>query len=389
MTPDPVIIVGAGPIGLTTALGLEHHGVPFAVFEEDGELSRDTKAGTILTRTLEVFRRFGVADQVLQRALRVELIGDIDRASNLPRASIETSLLRDETRYPFVINLPQHHLEPILADALGRARHGSLNLRHRMVALRQAADHVEVDFAAPDGVRSVRGSYVLACDGGRSSVRRALGIATSGFSLDVRYMLVDVVVDLDVLNPRDYPYLAYFADPVEWMILVRHPHCWRFLFPLPKDAPEPGIEELRAKVLHFIGETSGLEVIGRVTYAVHHRVADAMAARPGVPDGRRCAPDHPDVGAGPEYRRAGREQPAVAVGLGASRLGGRRVCWTGTFASNARSRCRGRARWQRPRAAPCRAARRTRRRPRTRGVRRRPAACSAFGWTWTPRVIRP
>ena len=274
MTPDPVIIVGAGPIGLTTALGLEHHGVPFAVFEEDGELSRDTKAGTILTRTLEVFRRFGVADQVLQRALRVELIGDIDRASNLPRASIETSLLRDETRYPFVINLPQHHLEPILADALGRARHGSLNLRHRMVALRQAADHVEVDFAAPDGVRSVRGSYVLACDGGRSSVRRALGIATSGFSLDVRYMLVDVVVDLDVLNPRDYPYLAYFADPVEWMILVRHPHCWRFLFPLPKDAPEPGIEELRAKVLHFIGETSGLEVIGRVTYAVHHRVAE-------------------------------------------------------------------------------------------------------------------
>jgi 3-(3-hydroxy-phenyl)propionate hydroxylase len=223
---------------------------------------------------LEVFRRFGVADEVLQKALRVELIGDIDRATNLPRGSVETSLLRDETRYPFVINLPQHHLEPILAEAVGRGRHGRLHMRHRMVGLRQADDHVEVDFETPDGPKTVRGSHVLACDGGRSSVRRALGIGTDGFSLDVRYMLVDVVVDLDVANPRDYPYLAYFADPVEWMILVRHPHCWRFLFPLPKDAPEPGEDALRAKVLHFIGEVGSLEVIGRVIYNVHHRVAE-------------------------------------------------------------------------------------------------------------------
>jgi 3-(3-hydroxy-phenyl)propionate hydroxylase len=272
--PDPVIIVGAGPIGLTTALGLEFHGIKFAVFEEDETLSLDTKAGTILTRTLEIFRRFGVADAVLQHALRVEIIGDIDRATNLPRNSIDTSVLRDETRYPFVINLPQHHLEPVLAERLAKSRHGAVHMRHRMTALRQSDDHVEVDFQTPDGTKTVRGSYVLACDGGRSAVRHALGIGVDGFSLDVRYMLVDVVVDLDVANPRDYPYLAYFADPVEWMILVRHPHCWRFLFPLPPDAPEPGIDELRAKVLHFIGETSDLSVIGKVIYRVHHRVAE-------------------------------------------------------------------------------------------------------------------
>ena len=63
-------------------------------------------------------------------------------------------------------------------------------------------------------------------------MRGQLDIEVEGKSLDVRYMLVDVDVDLDVANPRDYPYLAYFSDPVEWMILVRQPHCWRFLFPL-------------------------------------------------------------------------------------------------------------------------------------------------------------
>ena len=63
----PIIVVGAGPVGLTTALGLDFYGLPFLLFEDDAELSRDTKAGTILTRTLEAFRRYGVADRVLPR----------------------------------------------------------------------------------------------------------------------------------------------------------------------------------------------------------------------------------------------------------------------------------------------------------------------------------
>ena len=60
-------------------------------------------------------------------------------------------------------------------------------------------------------------------------------------------------VDLDVENPRDYPYLAYFADPQEWMILVRQPHCWRFLYPLAARLPSRRREEFGEKVLRFIG----------------------------------------------------------------------------------------------------------------------------------------
>src|SRR5436853_3657700 len=75
----PIIVVGAGPVGLTTALGLDFYGLPFALFEEDAELSLDTKAGTVLTRTLEAFRRYGVADAVLAKALRVDEIGDVER----------------------------------------------------------------------------------------------------------------------------------------------------------------------------------------------------------------------------------------------------------------------------------------------------------------------
>src|SRR5215218_5623949 len=118
----PIIVVGAGPVGLTTALGLDFYGLPFALFGDDAELSLDTKAGTILTRTIEAFRRYGVADQVLAKALRVDEIGDVERATNTARPSVRADLLADETRYPFVINMPQHHLEPILHQGL-KERH--------------------------------------------------------------------------------------------------------------------------------------------------------------------------------------------------------------------------------------------------------------------------
>src|SRR6516225_2458002 len=235
----PIIVVGAGPVGLTTALGLHFYGLPFALFEDDAELSLDTKAGTILTRTLEAFRRYGVAEAVLAKALRVDEIGDVERATNTARPSVQTALLSDDTRYPFVINMPQHHLEPILRAAIDERRPGAFHLQHRLTSFRQSDRGVVASFETPDGAREVEGSYLLACDGGRSTVRAQLGVAVEGESSDVRCLLVDVKVDLDVANPRDYPYLAYFADPEEWMILVRQPHCWRFLYPLAAGAPEP------------------------------------------------------------------------------------------------------------------------------------------------------
>jgi 3-(3-hydroxy-phenyl)propionate hydroxylase len=268
----PVLTVGAGPVGLMTALGLSFYGLPFQLFEEDAGLSSDTKAGTVLTRTLEAFRRYGVADAVLAKALRVDEIGDVERATNTARPSVRADLLADETRYPFVINMPQHHLEPILHQALKEKHPGQVHLQHKLTGFRMDDDGVVASFDTPDGPREVEGSYLLACDGGRSFIRGELGIPVEGESLDVLTILVDVKVDLDVRNPRDYPYLAYFADPAEWMILVRQPHCWRFLFPLPANRAEPTREEFREKVLRFIGPVED-EIINTIVYRIHHRIA--------------------------------------------------------------------------------------------------------------------
>ena len=270
----PVIVAGGGPVGLITALGLVHHGVEVLVFEEDDQLSLDTKAGTVLTRTLEVLDRYDAAEDVLSASLRIDEIGDIDRATGTARASVHTGELDSDTRYPFVVNIPQHHLEPVLRKRLEQLAPGAVHMGHRVTGFTQHPDHVDVSVQTPEGVKTVQGSYLLACDGGRSQLREALGSTVEGHTLPQRYMLVDLEVDLDEANPRDYPYLAYFSDPQEWMVLVRQPHCWRFLYPLEPGQPEPDQAELVAKARRFIGEVDGLRVLGTNVYPVHHRVAD-------------------------------------------------------------------------------------------------------------------
>ena len=68
----PVAVVGAGPVGLTTALGLRHYGIACQLFEDEERLSTETKAGTTLSRSLEIWRRFGAHGAVLKRSMRVD-----------------------------------------------------------------------------------------------------------------------------------------------------------------------------------------------------------------------------------------------------------------------------------------------------------------------------
>lgn len=280
MTPStlgarPIAIVGAGPIGLITALGLVHYGVPVVVFEEDPVLSLDTKAGTVLTRTLEVLDRYDALGPVLAASIRIDEIGELDRATGASTGSVLTGNLFEDTRFPFVINIPQHELEPVLERRLTELAPDTLRMGHRLTSLVQHDDHVELHLETADGPVIFEASRLLACDGGRSQIREQLGVVVKGHTLEQRYMLIDLKCDLDIANPRDYPYLAYFGDPTEWMILVRQPHCWRFLFPLAPGAEEPTQEKLVAKARHFIGEVSELEVLGSNIYGVHHRVAES------------------------------------------------------------------------------------------------------------------
>ena len=228
----PIIVVGAGPVGLTTALGLDFYRLPFLLFEDDAELSRDTKAGTILTRRS---RRFGVMASPTRSWPR--RCGSTRSATSSapptrrgrrcrPPCSAKTRAIRSSSTCRSITSSRSCAM-PSTAPARCAAPAASPDLvstdrRRRGRKLRDARRQARRRGLVPPRPATA----------GAARCATQLGVAVEGESSDVRCLLVDVNVDLDVANPRDYPYLAYFADPQEWMILVRQPHCWRFLYPL-------------------------------------------------------------------------------------------------------------------------------------------------------------
>ena len=270
----PVVIVGAGPVGLTAALGLAHHRIPFVVLEEDDGLSSDIKAGTVLTRTLEIWNRYGVIEEILSAAIRIDEIGDYVRAEDRERFPVHLDTLVDETRFPFVANIPQSSVERILREAVVKSGYGEVLHRHRVTSFTQRDNNISVEVNTPNGTRRVTGSYLLGCDGGRSTIRHQLGYALNGHTLPERSILVDFDADIETENPRGYPYLSYFSDPEEWMILVRQPECWRLVFPLPAGTSKPSNQELLNRARRFIGDVPDNAIRNSLVYTVHQRIAE-------------------------------------------------------------------------------------------------------------------
>lgn len=270
--PPPVVIVGAGPVGLVAALYLHRLKVPFVVLEEDAGLSTAAKAGTLTPRSLEIFSQLGVVEDVLAEGLRLDVVDFVERRQDRVLMQMPLYELGKETAFPFTINLPQSEYERILHEHASRSSFGEVRFEHRVVGLEQDDSGCKLTVETPGGTESIESSYVLACDGGRSAIRSMLGIEHDGKTYPEKFALIDIETNLDDDHGRRPTYLSYIFDPEEWLILVRQPRMWRVLWPIPPDAAEPEAEEIERKLRLAVGDRP-LRVIGSLTYKVHHRVA--------------------------------------------------------------------------------------------------------------------
>lgn len=268
----PVIIVGSGPIGLCTALEFARFKIPFLVLEEDSSVSTAPKAGTLMPRTLEVFDQVGVAEDVLKASLRFDRIDFVDRQSDKVLVHVDMHLLHNVTSYPFVVNIPQHELEPILLNHVQNSGYGQVLFNHKLVDLTQDEQGCQVRVETPTGQQTFEADYVVGCDGGRSSVRKLIDVQMEGKTYPERFIVIDTKVPLDQRPGRKLTYLSYVFDPEEWVITVRQPHFWRFLFPVPEGTPDPDQAEMDRKVRLAIGDLP-LEILDSSIYKVHHRSA--------------------------------------------------------------------------------------------------------------------
>ncbi|WP_394427996.1 FAD-dependent monooxygenase [Streptomyces sp. SGAir0957] len=248
---EQVIVVGAGPVGLWLAAELRLGGAEVTVLEARHARDPHSKALTVHPRTLEVFALRGVVDRFLAEGRRIPdgHFGGLDE---------RMSFAGLDTPFPFTLALPQARTEELVEDH-ARAAGARIRRGHKVTGLTQDEHGVTVRAAGPQGSYEMRASYVVGCDGTRSTVREAAGIDFPGTDATTWGWLGDVVLD----EPPHTPVLN-----------VSGPHGGLMVVPLPdgvhrivggdpegRHGERPGpltLDELRAKVTRIAGSDFGM-----------------------------------------------------------------------------------------------------------------------------------
>ncbi|MEO3977851.1 FAD-dependent monooxygenase [Streptomyces sp. CAU 1734] len=261
-----VLVAGAGPVGLTTAVLLAEAGMTVEVFEAGEAISTQPRASTFHPPTLDLLHRIGIAEPLIAQGLKAPVYQHRDRERGLV-ANFDHAVLAGDTAFPYRLQAEQHKLCELLLGRLG----DTVRFRHRVLAVSQDDDGVAVRVEGPGGPRTARGDYLIDAGGAPGAVREALGIAFEGFTYEDRYLVLlttfpfeDHLEGLEKVN--------YISDPDEYVVLLRAPDAWRVLFPVREEIRDPEIWERMLQGV--VASPVPYEVIHHQLYFIHQRVAE-------------------------------------------------------------------------------------------------------------------
>lgn len=277
---DRVLIAGGGPIGTVTGLRLARHGIPVTVFERLEKPAQDHRAATLQPSTLDLFEELGLTDDIARQGLRSPIFQWRDRVTQAVVAEFDYGVLSDETRHPYVIQLEQHRTVYVALAAAEKVAEFIMVRPAEVISVCQEADFVEAEVRMEDGSIEVhRGRYLIGCDGGRSIVRKAIGVSFEGFTWPERFNIIGV--PFDFVAAMGFRLRNYCAHPDRWVSLMKVPGedfsgLWRCLFPAkPEESDEEvmGDEWIQARFAECLPAGAPYEIVHRNMYAVHQRVA--------------------------------------------------------------------------------------------------------------------
>lgn len=269
-----VLIAGAGPVGLVSALTLATAGISVTVFERHTKPQDDLRASTFHPPTLDMLARFGLTDELVSQGLVARYTQQRDRKEGLI-AEFDMSLLEGETQHPFRLQCEQWKLNTLLLDRLALLPHVNIVLGAELKSVAQDANSVTASVNIEGEIKVFMGDYLIGADGASSAVRQSLGIEFEGFTYPERFLSVSTDFEYADHLPK-LSYVNYVSDPEEWCVLLRVPTLWRVLFPTRLEETDEEVmtdEAIQTRLQNLLPKDTPYNTVHRTLYKVHQRVA--------------------------------------------------------------------------------------------------------------------
>jgi len=274
-----VLIAGGGPVGLLCAWLLGRRGIPVMLFDENDTPQADPRAATTHPATLEVLADDGLADDMARVGLVAPIFQFWDRPSAELVAEFDHALLRNDTRFPYVVQCEQFKTAKLILERLRGLSHVEILFGHTVTDVGQNDDGVTVSVEDGRGALQHRGAWVIGADGGRSTVRKACGIDFEGFTWPERFIVLTTPYDFGA--ERGLSYRSYFADIGAWCNCFKvsadgPPGLWRTVYPVDpaeSDADIMSDAGVQARMQAFFPAPQPYEIVHRNLYVTHQRVA--------------------------------------------------------------------------------------------------------------------
>lgn len=301
MSKLPVIIAGSGPAGSVLALSLAKANIPVILLEKEAKLPIDLRASTFHPPSLEMIGEMDA--DIITRMIDMGLVADNyqyrDRITN-DVATFDMSLIADETKYPFRLQLEQYELTYLVAEKLADYDCLDVRFNHEVLSFTQDDNSVTVTVNTPDGEQQITGSFLVGCEGARSNVRKTSGIGFGGFTYNEKFLVVSTHFKFeDVFD--NLSYVNYVSDPDEWCVILRTEKIWRVLFPTEgTEDPDHILSDdfIQDRLQHLHNKDGDYDIGHRTLYNVNQRVAETYHQGRMVLAGDACHINNPLGGMG-------------------------------------------------------------------------------------------